>query len=132
MRNETILKGLDQSYPDSCLRFEHAHVKSLRWLPLAVRFKLDCAGLKFTLDQWQALPLSIRVDLLHLLVAETFAETAQKAGASSVEIQQDQEIERAQAAELLGCSSQEATSWLDSSTPFAKYMLRKQVAASFS
>ena len=41
---------------------------SLEFVPLAVRRKLDLAGLKISLDNWQALPFEERLALCHLPV----------------------------------------------------------------
>lgn len=46
--------------------FEAATYVSLEFVPLAVRRKLDLAGLKISLDGWQALPFEERLALCHL------------------------------------------------------------------
>jgi hypothetical protein len=50
--------------PTACLDFESDQAKSLQWLPLAVRFKLDATQLTFTLREWQALLEEQRRELM--------------------------------------------------------------------
>lgn len=122
----------NDSSPFACLPFEHECAKSLHWLPLAVRYKLDGAGLKLSLNQWQSLTISTRLDLVQLLPVQGFAETALKSGAYFVGAPQIQaEMDEVEAAQLLECTSQEASLWLALSTPFARYALRKRAKAVF-
>jgi hypothetical protein len=46
--------------------FESDFVATLRCIPMAVRFKLDLAGIKVTLRQWSRFNLADRSDLLEL------------------------------------------------------------------
>ncbi|MFS2208279.1 nitrate reductase associated protein [Variovorax sp. Varisp36] len=72
--------------PTVCLDFEAAQAKSLEWLPLAVRFKLDKTHLTFTLKEWQTLSVAMRRELLFAPLARGhsgFACRAAKAGAST-------------------------------------------------
>jgi hypothetical protein len=46
--------------------FESDIYETLSCVPMAVRHKLDCAGIKITLQQWEALPLAQRRILCEL------------------------------------------------------------------
>jgi hypothetical protein len=50
--------------PVHILSSEPPQARSLEWLPLAVRFKLDAVGLKIGLSEWQALARAKRQALL--------------------------------------------------------------------
>lgn len=50
--------------PDRVLGVEPPEAKTLEWLPLAVRLKLDDCGLKVRLADWQGLAASQRQALL--------------------------------------------------------------------
>ena len=70
--------------PTACLDFEPDEAKRLGWLPLAVRFKLDQCGLRFSLREWRALPLATRATLLAApldATADGFLQLALGAGA---------------------------------------------------
>lgn len=102
----------------------------MHWLPLAVRFKLDGAGLKLSLKQWHSLAPSTRAGLLQLLPGRGFVEAAQNSGAYFVEVPQVQaQMDEVEAAQLLECTHQEAVEWLALSSPFARYALRKRAKA---
>lgn len=114
--------------PSACLPFEHECAKSLHWLPLAVRYKLDEAGLKLSLIQWQSLTITSRLGLVKILPKDGFVERALESGAYVTGVPQLQaKIVEVEAAQLLGCTRQEAALWLASSTPFSRYALRKRV-----
>ncbi len=116
----------NDSRPFACLPFEHECAKLLHWLPLAVRYKLDGAGLKLSLKQWQSLAIGTRLELVQLLEQE-FVETALRSGANFVGAPKiPAEMDEVEAALLLECTSQEASLWLALSTPFARYALRKR------
>lgn len=53
---------------------EPPQARSLEWLPLAVRFKLDASGLKIRLSEWQALARAERQALLPCPPGESFEE----------------------------------------------------------
>ena len=59
--------------PTSVLAFEPDEAKALKWLPLAVRYKLDRCGLKLSLDQWRSLPIADRQQLLASREGDAFA-----------------------------------------------------------
>lgn len=72
--------------PTVCLDFEADQAKSLGWLPLAIRFKLDKTHLTFTLKEWQTLSIELRRELLLAPLAPDhsgFACRAAAAGAST-------------------------------------------------
>ncbi|ROZ78040.1 nitrate reductase associated protein [Ramlibacter sp. WS9] len=50
--------------PLACLPFESQECRSLHWMPLAVRYKLDVCQLCLSLGQWQSLSLESRAFLL--------------------------------------------------------------------
>ena len=56
--------------------FESRDASSLRLIPLRVRYKLDCAGIRLRLSQWQALTQDEKAQLLQLPVV-----TAEEQGA---------------------------------------------------
>ena len=56
--------------------FESREASSLLLIPLRVRYKLDCAGIRLRLSQWQALSHDEKTQLLQLPVA-----TAEERGA---------------------------------------------------
>ena len=56
--------------------FESRDASSLRLIPLRVRYKLDCAGIRLRLSQWQALTQDEKAHLLQLPVV-----TAEEQGA---------------------------------------------------
>jgi hypothetical protein len=58
--------------PDRVFEFEPDEARSLQWLPLAVRYKLDLCGRKIGLQQWQALALTDREGLLRCPAGATF------------------------------------------------------------
>ena len=72
--------------PTACLPFEPEEARSLQWLPLAVRYKLDACGLRLSLGQWQALSEAARLQLLQLAAGAEFALRATQAGASREEL----------------------------------------------
>ncbi len=113
--------------PTCCLPFESEHAKSLHWLPLAVRHKLDGAGLRLTLEQWQALPLRRRVDLLHRLPASGFEIEAREAGATFNRSAGQTDIDEVDVASLLGCSLNDGRKWLIGASLFARYALGKRI-----
>ena len=49
--------------------FESSEASSLLLIPLRVRYKLDCAGIRLRLSQWQALTHDEKMQLLQLPVA---------------------------------------------------------------
>ena len=51
--------------------FERDLYPRFHCIPMAVRYKLDCAGLKVSLRAWNRLPLSFRHELLHDWPVET-------------------------------------------------------------
>lgn len=69
--------------PTSCLAQEPEEARSLRWVPLAVRYKLDRCSLHISLDQWHMLPLDVRSALVSLPLGEGgwFEQLALSAGA---------------------------------------------------
>lgn len=115
--------------PTSCLPFEPESARLLQWLPLAVRHKLDEAGLKLTLGQWLALPMATRVALLNRLPAHGFAAQAREAGARQATCGDvgQVDIEEAEAAQLLGCGVVDAHQWLASASSFARYAMAKRL-----
>jgi hypothetical protein len=115
--------------PTSCLPFEPESARLLQWLPLAVRHKLDCAGLKLTLAQWLALPMATRVELLNRLPAQGFAAEACQAGACQVACVDVEhlEIDEAAAAQVLGCCRADAHQWLAGASSFARYVMAKRL-----
>lgn len=48
--------------------FESGYAGDLRFMPMAIRYRSDLAGLKLGLDGWRALPLAARRRLLELAV----------------------------------------------------------------
>ena len=116
--------------PSSCLPFEAERASSLHWLPWAVRFKLDGEGLRLSLQQWQALPLAVRAELVRLLPSQGFAVYARQAGASTDNGPRTvrDPIRARHLAGLFGCSLQEATNWLAIATPFARFAVAKLLA----
>jgi len=92
--------------PTRCHDFEPEQAKSLHWMPLAVRYKLDESQLKLKLDQWQSLPLLARADLVRSL-GDRFAGLAVKAGARpwAPEVVATHRPDPAQLVLLLGCSN---------------------------
>jgi len=48
--------------------FESQEARSLLLIPLRVRYKLDCAGIRLRLSQWQALTHDEKTQLLQLPV----------------------------------------------------------------
>ena len=48
--------------------FESREASSLRLIPLRVRYKLDCAGIRLRLAQWQALTHDEKTQLLQLSI----------------------------------------------------------------
>jgi hypothetical protein len=52
------------SLHDRCFAFEQDFVADLRCLPMAVRRKLDLAGVKLRLSHWHAFTVEERVELL--------------------------------------------------------------------
>lgn len=51
------------AYPQVCLRLENELVDDLEYISLAVRKKLNLAGCKISLRDWQAIPLQQRREL---------------------------------------------------------------------
>lgn len=88
-RSEGVLSGAAMRpdlEPTLCLDFEAGQAKSLEWLPLAVRFKLDKTHLTFTLKEWQTLSIELRRELLLAPLApghSGFACRAAMVGAST-------------------------------------------------
>lgn len=60
--------------------FEADFVASLRCIPMAVRFKLDLAGIKLSLRQWSRFTLADRSALLHALCESDDEIAAYRAG----------------------------------------------------
>lgn len=120
MRNDIL--------PTLCLPFESASARSLDWLPLAVRYKLDAAGLRLTLEQWKALPITERGDLLRRLPQDSFRAQACKAGAVSQARQRtiEVDIDDVEVARILMCSVGDANVWLSGATSFALYVMKKR------
>jgi hypothetical protein len=120
--------------PTTCLDFESAQAKSLQWLPLALRHKLDGARLKLTLKRWQSLAPKVRVNLLRILPENGFADAALLAGAHvAVGLSERQaNMDEAEASHLLNCSRERAAQWLAASTSFARYALRKRERVSLA
>jgi hypothetical protein len=115
--------------PTCCLPFEPQSAQLLLWLPLAVRHKLDSAGLKLTLGQWLALPTATRAALLVRLPAQGFAAEAREAGArqaACVDVGQV-DIDETEAAQLLGCCQADAHQWLAGASSFARYAMAKRL-----
>ena len=48
--------------------FESREASSLLLIPLRVRYKLDCAGIRLRLSQWQAMTHDEKMQLLQLPV----------------------------------------------------------------
>lgn len=118
--------------PLECLEFEPTQVKTLEWLPLAVRHKLDLAGLKLTLQQWQALDRATRLRLLRAGPADGFAVYALQAGAFPVPPREIPVLDEEKAAMLLCTTKEEARRWLAQSSSFARYVLQKQDTAMYA
>lgn len=115
--------------PISCLPFESEGARSLHWLPLAVRHKLDGAALRLSLEQWQALPLRSRRDLLCRLPVEGFAAEARKAGARIAvhhKIRQGV-IDEVEVARSLDCHLRDARDWLAGASSFALFAMEKRM-----
>jgi hypothetical protein len=115
--------------PTCCLPFEPESARLLQWLPLAVRHKLDGAGLKLTLGQWLALPMATRAALLNRLPTRGFAAEAREAGArqaTCVDVGHV-DIDEAEAAQLLGCCQADAHHWLAGASSFARYAMAKRL-----
>lgn len=113
--------------PTSCLPFEPESARSLKWLPWAVRYKLDEAGLRLTLGQWQKLPFLSRAELVRRLPEQDFALEARKAGAKTSDecrLKQRQ-IDVSAAAVVLDCTSTEALAWLNHASGFSRYAMEK-------
>lgn len=115
--------------PTNCLPFEPEPARTLQWLPLAVRHKLDEASLKLTLGHWQALPMATRAALLKRLPAQGFASEARHAGARQAACTgvEQVDIDEAEAAQLLGCGLADARQWLASASSFARYAMSKRL-----
>lgn len=80
-----------------------------------------------SLHQWQSLSLDTRLDLLHSLLEHGFIDAALRSGAIFAGVPQLQsEMDAVEVAQLLECTSKEASTWLALSTPFARYALRKR------
>ena len=110
--------------PTACLPFEPAEARSLQWLPLAVRYKLDACGLRLSLGQWQALSEAARLQLLQLAAGAEFALRATQAGASrDARMREPVQLNAAEAAQALDCGAAAARTWLAAATPFAHYAL---------
>lgn len=60
--------------PVRLLSCEPPQARSLEWLPLAVRFKLDAVGLKIRLSEWHALTRDERLALLGCSSGRAFEE----------------------------------------------------------
>lgn len=58
--------------PVTVLAWEPPQAQALEWLPLAVRFKLDAAGVKIGLAQWQSLAHEERAWLLACPAGDAF------------------------------------------------------------
>lgn len=112
--------------PTSCFPFEPEEARSLSWLPLAARHKLDSCGLRLSLAQWQALPLAARLELLQRPAGAEFALCAAQAGASRHTQQREPvRLQSEQVAKALECDAAAARAWLAAATPFAHYVLGK-------
>lgn len=114
--------------PTSLLPFEPDHAKTLHWLPLAVRHKLDEAGLKLSLAQWQALSRGVRMDLVRRL-ADEFSSLAVAAGAyvSDNPRSVGHSMDESEVGRLLGCGTDEARRWIANSSAFARYAMGKRL-----
>jgi hypothetical protein len=115
--------------PVACLDFEAAEVWALHWLPLAVRYKLDLARARLSLNQWQALPLRERERLLQCELGDEFSRVAFLAGATpfSSPVQHKEPLGCAAVAAKFDCSPSEAQLWLACASPFALYVLGRTV-----
>jgi hypothetical protein len=108
--------------PTACLPFEPEECRSLQWLPLAVRHKLDECCLRLSLRQWQSIPLAQRNVLLEAPLAaddeaRSFALAAMAAGATPGTF-------RPRASHsALGNTPPEV--FEADATPFARYVARK-------
>jgi len=111
--------------PTKCLDFEPVQAHRLEWLPLAVRHKLDLAGLKLGLRQWGALPLAGRTQLLRCPAGEGFALLAQDAGAHTMASPVSTLPDEAMVVRGLNCTGERAREWLAATTPFSRYALCK-------
>ena len=113
--------------PVACLDFEAAEVRALRWLPLAVRYKLDLLRARLSLNQWQALTLPERERLLRCKPGDEFTRLATQAGATAFTspVQHKEALDCATVAAAFGCTQSEAQLWLASASPFALYVLGK-------
>jgi hypothetical protein len=115
--------------PTAVLDFEPEQAKSLSWLPLAIRHKLDDAGLRLTLRQWQDLPDGARRELLRRMPGDGFATQARAAGASAAPPAgaSDGTLKDTDLAVLFGCSVHQAQAWLAAASPFARYAVGKRM-----
>lgn len=112
--------------PTACLPLEPDEARSLLWLPLAVRHKLDGCGLRLSLREWQALSLAARQQLLQAPAGSDFAMLAVEAGATrDSRLREPVRIDAGKVAETLDCDAAAARDWLATATPFAHYALIK-------
>lgn len=76
--------------PTVCLAHEPEESRALRWIPLAVRYKLDKSLLHISLDTWHMLPLDVRESLVsEPLEGGAFDELAVCAGACVMRADRD-------------------------------------------
>ena len=112
--------------PTACLPFEPDEARCLLWLPLAVRHKLDGCGLRLSLNEWQALSLAARQQLLQAPAGSEFAKRAVDVGANrDSRPRKPVRMDAAKVAETLDCDAAAARDWLATATPFAHYALIK-------
>lgn len=112
--------------PTACLPSEAEEARSLLWLPLAVRHKLDGCGVRLSLAEWQALPVATRLKLLQVPAGPEFALLARSAGASrDTRTREPARLQVEDVAKALDCDAATARAWLAAATPFAHYVLDK-------
>ena len=112
--------------PTACLAFEPDEARSLLWLPLAVRYKLDGSGLRLSLGEWQALPMGTRRELLQMPAGAEFTRRAVLAGAADDTcLRTPVRLETEHVAQVLDADAATARAWLATATPFAQYVLGK-------
>ena len=112
--------------PTCCLEADSADARVLRWLPFAVRFKLDVCGLRMSLAEWQRLPLVQRGALVRAPLeggAGGFHALAHACGARA---DADQRAGTG-TGDLAFLREDDIEDWLACATPFAKYVARKIV-----
>ena len=114
--------------PSAALDFESAEARSLAWLPLAVRYKLDRASLHLTLHAWQALSIDKREALVISVSEDEFRGAAIQCGATHRISVAFDNLDMDLVSEAFGCDADGAARWLEESTGFSRYVLRKRMA----